>query len=171
VEAGLWGVGGGGGEERVEKEALQHAVAERRHVENTFCDYKADGEQQVGRRYKGRDLHHTCINVLQHTTIQCNTVQHTCNTHCNTSCNALQRTVTTKPPGNHTLSRGYEGRDLQHTHITHCNTLQHTATHCNTLQHTVCTTLQHDGMEGATFNTLASHTTTRCNKLNLHHTL
>jgi len=44
--------------------------------------------------------------------------------------------VTTKPPGDHTLSRGYEGRDLQHTHITHCSTLQHTATHCNTLQHT-----------------------------------
>ena len=30
-------------------------------------------------------------------------------------------------------------------HITHCNTLQHTATHCNTLQHTAthCNTLQH----------------------------
>jgi len=30
------------------------------------------------------------------------------------------------------------------THVTHCNTLQHTATHCNTLQHTAthCSTLQ-----------------------------
>jgi len=45
-----------------------------------------------------------------------------------------------------------------HTHVTHCNTLQHTATHCSTLQHTAthCNTLQ--------------HTATHCNTLQHTHT-
>ena len=84
-----------------------------------------------------------CCSVLQCVTIQYNTIQ-SCRTcrlyqiphfatlphtaHITIQCNPLQYTVIHSPLP-----------------ITHCNTLQHTATHCNTLQHTAthCNTLQH----------------------------
>jgi len=48
-------------------------------------------------------------------------------------------------------------------YISHCNTLQHTATHCNTLQHTAthCNTLQRT----ATHCHTLPHTATHCNAL------
>jgi len=42
-----------------------------------------------------------------------------CHTHINESCHIHQRVM----------------QHISTSHITHCNTLQHTATHCNTLQH------------------------------------
>jgi len=53
---------------------------------------------------------------------------------------------------------------LQHTAITHCNTLQHTATHCNTLQHTA----PQQSTDHAALN--RQHTATHCND-KLQHTL
>ena len=61
--------------------------------------------------------------------------------HCNTL-NTLQHTAThcTRMMFLRCLSQETVCR-----HITHCNTLQHTASHCNTLQYTAthCNTLQH----------------------------
>jgi len=61
---------------------------------------------------------------------------------------------------------------LQHT-ATHCSTLQHTATHCSTLQHTAahCSTLQHTAVHCNTLQHTAAHcstlqhTATHCNTL------
>jgi len=51
---------------------------------------------------------------------------------------------------------------LQHT-ATHCSTLQHTAAHCNTLQHTAthCNTLQHTATHYNTLQHTAAHGSTR----------
>ena len=93
-------------------------------------------------------LHMCCILSLQHTATHCNALQRTA-THCNTlvavscvthvlhsliqimcidvfsvCCSSLQ-VVTWVCIAASSLN----------THVTHCNTLQHTATHCNTLQH------------------------------------
>jgi len=85
------------------------------------------------------------------TATYCNTLQHICNksqhavpraaTHCDISQQA-------RP------TRARRGAKLL---LTHCNTLQHTATHCNTLRYTTpqCDTLQ--------------HTATRCNTSATHH--
>jgi len=78
----------------------------------------------------------THCNILQHTAMTCNTLQHIA-THCSTlqhttiDCSALQCTAT-------------HCNTLQHT-AAHCSTLQCSATHCNVLQHTAthCSTLQH----------------------------
>jgi len=70
---------------------------------------------------------------MQHNAAHCNLLQHTATscmqlpaTHCNIeNCNRI--------------------RSSKAKYVTHCNTLQYTATHCNTLQHTAthCNTLQH----------------------------
>ena len=88
---------------------------------------------------------------------------------CSTLYNTLQRTATF-PYTRHTLM--LEGKVVLHT-ITHCNTLQHTATHtlivegkvvlhtathCSTLQHTATHTLTLEGK-------VVQHTATRCNTL------
>jgi len=65
---------------------------------------------------------------------------------------------------------------LQHTAISHCTTLQHTATHCNTLQHTAthCNTLHHTATHCPTTinGPRRAQPTTLCNSLQwLQHTL
>jgi len=50
-----------------------------------------------------------------------------------------------------------------HTHVTHSNTLKHTATHCNTLQHTA--TLNNTVQYSATHCNTLQHTATHCNAL------
>ena len=49
--------------------------------------------------------------------------------------------------------------NLNSRHVTHCNTLQHTAAHYNTLQHTAtrCSTLQHTATHYDTLQHTATH--------------
>jgi len=51
--------------------------------------------------------------------------------------------------------------DRPHPHVSHYNTLQHTATHGNTLCNTLCNTLKHTATHGNTLQHMATHGNTR----------
>jgi len=97
---------------------------------------------------------------MQHTATHCCSLHKL--QHIATRCNTLPHTA---PHDHAEFQRGISEKPLEFAaarHMTHCNTLQHTATHCNTLQHTAthCNTLQHIATHGNTLQYTATHCTT-----------
>jgi len=81
-------------------------------------------------------IHISCVYPSQHSATLCHTH---CNTRCNTHCNGHRNTHC-----NSSISSSvFQCHFLRYPPITHCNTMQHTATQCNTLQHALQRTLQH----------------------------
>ena len=97
-----------------------------------------------------------CLRVFVHVCVYFS-LQHTA-THCNTWVGMSMFCVCV-----------YSSMFVSISHISHCNTLQHTATHCNTLQNTAthCNTLQHTATHGNTLQHTATHYT-NCNTFRPH---